>query len=139
MLEETGLRHDDKGLTARHLVLIFLACVAVCAVFFSAGFLVGYNERLSKVQPLTEHVSSPSAIPPVVNPPAAGSSSDAALSSGRGLPEIRRDTGAQTSSPVSDEPLSGSDGETSSAGLQPSTGRQAATQSAPRSAKLATR
>lgn len=60
---------DEKGLAARHLVLVFLAGVAVCAVFFSLGFLVGYNERTSKAAPVTETVTAPPVIPPTVNPP----------------------------------------------------------------------
>jgi len=48
---------------------MFLVAVAVCAVFFAAGFLVGFNERAVKNPPVTEAVSaSSSAIPPVVNP-----------------------------------------------------------------------
>jgi cell division septation protein DedD len=43
--------------------------VAVCGVFFSLGFLVGYNERASRMAPVTEHVSNPAVTPPVVNPP----------------------------------------------------------------------
>lgn len=61
----------EKGLSTRYLLMVFLAGVAVCAVFFSLGFLVGYNERSSKVVPLTENVTgSSSVIPPTVNPPA---------------------------------------------------------------------
>ena len=60
---------DDKGLSTRHLILIFLAGVAVCAVFFSLGFLVGYNERATRVSPDTERVSAPATIPPTINPP----------------------------------------------------------------------
>ncbi len=63
--------HFEKGLSTRYLLMVFLAGVAVCAVFFSLGFLVGYNERSSKVVPLTENVTgSSSVIPPTVNPPA---------------------------------------------------------------------
>jgi len=60
---------DDRGFSARQLVLMFLAGVAVCAVFFAAGFLVGYNERASKAPPTTEPVTPSGAIPPMVNPP----------------------------------------------------------------------
>jgi cell division septation protein DedD len=60
---------DDKGLSPRHLLLVFMAGVAVCGVFFSLGFLVGYNERSTRLAPVTERVSAPAAIPPVVNPP----------------------------------------------------------------------
>ena len=33
--------HEERGLPARHLILLFLAGVAVCGVFFSLGSLVG--------------------------------------------------------------------------------------------------
>jgi cell division septation protein DedD len=60
---------DDKGLSARHLILVFLAGVAVCGVFFSLGFLVGYNERSARMVPVTERVATPATIPPTVNTP----------------------------------------------------------------------
>jgi len=65
---------DEKGASARQLVLMFLAAVAVCAVFFSLGFVVGYNHAPSRVAPVTENVSQSGEIPPTVNPPAGGSS-----------------------------------------------------------------
>jgi DedD protein len=71
MPERTAREQDEKGLSARHLILVFLAGVAVCGVFFSLGFLVGYNERASKATPVTERVTTPAAIPPTVNPPPA--------------------------------------------------------------------
>jgi len=61
--------HEERGHSARYLVLIFLVCVATCGVFFSLGFLVGYNERASRSVPTTEVVSPPPLIPPTVNPP----------------------------------------------------------------------
>jgi cell division septation protein DedD len=69
MAEPTEREQDDKGLSARHLILVFLAAVAVCGVFFSLGFLVGYNERGARVGPVTEHVTNPPLAPPIVNPP----------------------------------------------------------------------
>ena len=72
---------DEKGASARHLVLMFLAAVTVCAVFFSLGFIVGYNHSPSKAAPVAENVSSSGNIPPTVNPPAGGSSE----SSGQGM------------------------------------------------------
>jgi DedD protein len=67
----TGVREpEDRGLSARHLILVFLVGVAVCGVFFSLGFLVGYNERSSRTTPVTERVTTPPVIPPTVNPPA---------------------------------------------------------------------
>jgi cell division septation protein DedD len=64
---------DGKGASARQLVLMFLAAVAVCAVFFSLGFVVGYNHAPSKAGPVTENVSPSGAVPPTVNPPSGGS------------------------------------------------------------------
>ncbi len=61
--------HEERSHSARYLVLIFLVCVATCGVFFSLGFLVGYNERISHAVPSTEVVTSPPVIPPTVNPP----------------------------------------------------------------------
>jgi len=62
-------REEDRGLSARHLILLFLAGVAVCGVFFSLGFLVGFNERISQSTPATERVTAPAVVPPTVNPP----------------------------------------------------------------------
>jgi cell division septation protein DedD len=59
----------DKGLSTRHLILVFLAGVAVCGVFFSLGFLVGYNERSTRMAPVTERVATPATIPPTINTP----------------------------------------------------------------------
>jgi len=50
-------------------MLVFLAGVTVCGVFFSLGFLVGYNERSARMSPATERVATSGAIPPTVNPP----------------------------------------------------------------------
>lgn len=63
-----GMEQDGRGLAARHLVLVFLAAVAVCAIFFSLGFLVGYH-RPPAAATAVERVSAPSVIPPTVNPP----------------------------------------------------------------------
>jgi len=60
--------HEERSHSARYLILIFLVCVATCGVFFSLGFLVGYNERASRSAPSTEVVTSPPVIPPTVNP-----------------------------------------------------------------------
>jgi len=65
----TSSLRDDTGLSTRHLLLIFLAGVAVCGVFFSLGFLVGYNERSGRMSPTAEQVATPATIPPTVNPP----------------------------------------------------------------------
>jgi cell division septation protein DedD len=61
--------NEERSHSARYLILIFLVCVATCGVFFSLGFLVGYNERASRSAPSTEVVTSPPVIPPTVNPP----------------------------------------------------------------------
>ena len=62
-------KRDERGLSARYLVVVFLMGVAACAVFFSLGFLVGYNERPFKGATTTEQVTSSPVIPPTVNPP----------------------------------------------------------------------
>jgi cell division septation protein DedD len=62
-------RKDEKGLSARYLILVFLMGVAACAVFFSLGFLVGYNERPSREAPPAEQVNTTGAIPAPINPP----------------------------------------------------------------------
>jgi len=65
----TNSLRDAKGLSTRHLILVFLAGVAVCGIFFSLGFLVGYNERSVRMSPVTERVSTPATIPPTINSP----------------------------------------------------------------------
>ncbi|MEJ2007875.1 MAG: SPOR domain-containing protein [Acidobacteriota bacterium] len=74
MAKRTERFQEEKGPSARHLVMMFLAAVAVCAVFFSLGFVVGYNHSPSRITPVTENVGSPGNIPPTVNPPAEDSS-----------------------------------------------------------------
>jgi hypothetical protein len=61
-----------SGLSTGHLLFVFLVGVAVCAVFFSLGFLVGYNERSIKEVVVSERVTSPPVIPPTVVPPPLG-------------------------------------------------------------------
>ena len=67
-----------SGLSTGHLLFVFLVGVAVCAVFFSLGFLVGYNERSLKEVLVTERVGPSPAVPPtVVTPPARAAASAA--------------------------------------------------------------
>jgi cell division septation protein DedD len=68
---------NEGGSSARNLVLMFLAAVAVCAIFFSLGFVVGYNHSPSKVNPVTENVTNSGNIPPAVNAPADASTQPA--------------------------------------------------------------
>ena len=58
--------HAGRGLSAGQMVILFLAGAAVCALCFSAGFIVGYNEKSSKPAPVTEKLTESSDIPPVV-------------------------------------------------------------------------
>jgi DedD protein len=70
MTQDSSL--NENGLSTRHLFLVFLAGVAVCAVFFALGYLVGYNERTTRAASLsmtTEGVSTPATIPPTINAP----------------------------------------------------------------------
>ena len=69
MLGSGERKHDERGLSARYLVLVFLMGVAACGVFFSLGFLVGYNERSAKTAGMTEQVAPSTVIPPTINPP----------------------------------------------------------------------
>ena len=69
MVKDADSLRDDKGLSPPHLILLFLVGVAVCGVFFSLGFLVGYNERSGRMAPVTERVAAPATIPPTVNTP----------------------------------------------------------------------
>ena len=62
----------NSGLSTGHLLFVFLVGVAVCAVFFSLGFLVGYNERSLKEVLVSERVTSPPVIPPTVVPVPGG-------------------------------------------------------------------
>lgn len=74
MAKRTERFQDEKGPTARHLVLMFLALAAICAVFFSLGFVVGYNRSPSHTTPVTENVGGSGNIPPTVNQPLGSSS-----------------------------------------------------------------
>jgi len=61
-----------SGLSTGHLLFVFLVGVAVCAVFFSLGFLVGYNERSLKEVLVGERVGPPPVVPPTVITPPGG-------------------------------------------------------------------
>ena len=93
---------EDRGLSARQLVMLFLGIVTVCAVFFAAGFLVGYNERTSKELPPAERVTPSAVIPPTVNPPANSGSGARAESAPKAVPSEPtpvREERARTPSP----------------------------------------
>lgn len=93
---------DEKSPSAKHLVLMFLAAIAVCAVFFSLGFVVGYNHSSSRVVPVTENVSGSGNIPPTVNPPAG----DAGVPSSHGMETENVSPGSASSpEPLHPEPL----------------------------------
>lgn len=98
-------RKDEKGLSARYLVLMFLMGVAACAVFFSLGFLVGYNERSSRTAPVTEQVTPPPVVPPTVNPPLETAPPGAAA--GPAQPKPSEETGqAKKTAPAASPPTS---------------------------------
>jgi DedD protein len=106
-------KKDEKGLSARYLVLMFLMGVAACAVFFSLGFLVGYNERSSRTAPVTEQVTPPPVVPPTVNPPletaapAPKESAAAGASAGPAQPKPSEETGqAKKAAPAASPPIS---------------------------------
>ena len=70
---------DDRRLSVRQMLLMFVGGVAVCAVFFALGFLVGYNQRPAVATAETEQIQAPAAIPPTVNAPPDTSPSSAAV------------------------------------------------------------
>jgi cell division septation protein DedD len=59
-----------RSLSVRQLALIFFLAVAVCAVFFALGFVVGNNQNASRGEPTAEQVAPHSEIPPTANPSA---------------------------------------------------------------------
>jgi cell division septation protein DedD len=77
MAKRMDYLRNEKGASARHLVLMFLAAIAVCAVFFSLGFVVGYNHAPSQSTLAMENVTPSGNIPPTVNSPAGGTSAGA--------------------------------------------------------------
>jgi cell division septation protein DedD len=98
-------KKDEKGLSARYLVLMFLMGVAACGVFFSLGFLVGYNERSSRTAPVTEQVTPPPVVPPTVNPPLETAPPGAAAGSAQPIPS--EETGqAKKAAPAAAPPTS---------------------------------
>jgi cell division septation protein DedD len=58
------------SLSVRQLALLFFLAVAVCAVFFALGFVVGNNQNASRGEPTSEQVAPHSEVPPTVNPSA---------------------------------------------------------------------
>ncbi len=74
MGDKTKRERAEKGLSAGVLAILFLLCVGVCALFFSLGFLVGYNEQDYKAAPAAERVTAPPITPPTVIPWHAGES-----------------------------------------------------------------
>ena len=94
MADSGDKRPDEKGLSARYLILLFLMGVAACAVFFSLGFLVGYNARSSRAEATTEQVTPTGVIPPTVNPPLETT------------PAVKKELDASTSTDLSTERVS---------------------------------
>ena len=106
MVKNADSLRGDKGLSARHLVLVFLGGVALCGVFFSLGFLVGYNERSARMAPVTERVATPATIPPTVNTPletAPAGSSGAAPSTTSVPPPLAPIEASAPASPPSEQ------------------------------------
>jgi cell division protein FtsN len=68
-----GPSTSGRSLSVRQLTFLFLLAVAVCAVFFALGFVVGNNQSASRQGPSAEQVAPHSEIPPTVNPPAQDS------------------------------------------------------------------
>lgn len=87
--------------SVRYVFLGFLALVALCAVFFSLGYVVGYNERASNPPLVAEHVAPPTENVPALPPP--GSRSAATSSSEARQAGTKEEAAqAQSSSPSAD-------------------------------------
>jgi DedD protein len=95
-----------KSLSVRQLALIFFLAVAVCAVFFALGFVVGSNQNASRGEPTVEQVAPRSEIPPTVNPsaqesqPTANPSASASNSGSSSVVEQDLKSGATPPPPV---------------------------------------
>lgn len=106
-MERRQILQDERSPSARNLVLVFLASVAVCAVFFSLGFLIGYNQRESKQAPISESVPVASEIPPPVNAPAqaaAPAAEESSETSASSAPGTQAAPPAVTPQPLEAEP-----------------------------------
>src|SRR5579863_10135929 len=105
-----------KSLSAGQLVMLFLTGAAVCGVFFSAGFWLGHNERESPLTPVTEHVSQPTDIPPVVAQDSPGANDDSGGPAPKDEPMTPGDSQA---APMRPQPLSSSTDQTSEVPARP--------------------
>lgn len=74
-MSNAGPQTSGRSLTVRQVALLLLLGVAVCAVFFALGFVVGQNQSGSAQGPVAEQVAPHSEIPPTVNPSAQESES----------------------------------------------------------------
>ncbi len=93
MTQGTSSQGEERGLSAWQMALLFLAGVAVCAVFFSAGYLVGSNERASKGGLPAERITRPPVVPPRVTAEAPSVPAAHGLSSGS--PASRKEEGSE--------------------------------------------
>ncbi len=56
-MEYQGFESGSRSLSVRQLTLIFMGAVALCALFFAMGFVVGANEHNSSSGPMVEQVA----------------------------------------------------------------------------------
>jgi len=105
-----------KSLSAGQLVMLFLAGAAVCGVFFSAGFWLGHNERETPLTPVTERVSQPTDVPPLVAQDSSGAADDSGASASKDASPAPVDT---QPAPLRPQPLSSSTAVASEAPAKP--------------------
>jgi cell division septation protein DedD len=108
MGDGNDLEHGGRGLSGGQMVMLFLAGAAVCAIFFSIGFLVGYNEKSSKAAPVTEQVSDTPDVPPVITPERPRSTPATA----RTAPKVETPPVIDQPEPLRPRPLSASTNQT---------------------------
>ena len=70
MSKERTTFRSARGLSSREMIFVFLGGIALCAVFFSLGFLVGLKER--ELLPSWERVGTSPSMPPLGEAAASG-------------------------------------------------------------------
>ncbi|HTV53596.1 MAG TPA: SPOR domain-containing protein [Terriglobia bacterium] len=105
---------SPRSLSVRQLVVIFFLAVAVCAVFFALGFVVGNTQNASRTEPTVEQVAPHSEIPPTVNPSVQESQPPVSESKPGGPTVVEQDLKSGSMPPLPAEPVERSTKEMSS-------------------------
>ena len=112
-----------KSISGGQLVLLFLVGAAVCGGFFSAGFWLGHNERESALAPVTERVSQPTDVPPLVTQESPSPVDDSGAPAHKGVTTA---AGEAKPEPLRPQPLSSSTGQSTEAPAKPGINKSSA-------------